>query len=140
MAGPGLNKAMLIGHLGKDPELKYTPNGNAVTKFSVATTESWKGSDGKPAERTEWHNIVMWQKLAEIAAEYLKKGSKVYIEGRITTRSWDDKDGVKKYMTEIVADQMVMLSPKGSTHQAENLESIPTQNDVPQTPEDDLPF
>lgn len=140
MAGRGLNKVMLIGHLGKDPELKYTTNGTAVTRFSLATSESWKDNDGKQVDRTEWHNIVMWRKLAEISAEYLKKGKQVYIEGRITTRSWDDKDGVKKYMTEIVGDQMIMLGSKEGVSATDHLESVPTQNDVPQTPEDDLPF
>jgi single-strand DNA-binding protein len=105
-----LNKVMLIGNLGKDPELRYTPSGVAVATFSVATNESWKDQDGNTQERTEWHNIVAWRKLAEICGEYLKKGKKVYIEGRIQTRSYDDKNtGAKKYITEIVADNLIML-------------------------------
>jgi single-strand DNA-binding protein len=108
-----LNKAMLIGNLGKDPELRYTTSGVAVTSFSIATSESWKDQDGNLQERTEWHNIVAWRKLAEICGEWLKKGKRVYIEGRIQTRSYDDKNGVKKYITEIVADDMIMLDGAG---------------------------
>jgi single-strand DNA-binding protein len=105
-----LNKVMLIGNLGKDPEVRYTPAGIAVATFSIATNESWKDQDGNLQERTEWHNIVAWRKLAEICGEWLKKGKKVYIEGRIQTRSYDDKNtGVKKYITEIVADNLIML-------------------------------
>jgi single-strand DNA-binding protein len=105
-----LNKAMLIGNLGKDPELRYTASGVAVATFTIATNESWKDQDGNLQERTEWHNIVAWRKLAEICGEWLKKGKKVYIEGRIQTRSYDDKNtGAKKYITEIVADNMIML-------------------------------
>jgi single-strand DNA-binding protein len=105
-----LNKVMLIGNLGKDPELRYTPAGVAVATFSLATNESWKDQDGNMQERTEWHNVVAWRKLAEICGEWLKKGKKVYIEGRIQTRSYDDKNtGTKKYITEIVADNMIML-------------------------------
>src|SRR5574343_1313169 len=104
-----LNKVMLIGRLGKDPELKYTPSGTAVANFTVATNESYKGKDGKKVENTDWHKVVAWNKLAEICGQYLKKGSLVYIEGKIKTRSYD-KDGVKHYITEIVADEMQMLS------------------------------
>jgi single-strand DNA-binding protein len=109
-----VNKVILLGTLGKDPELKYTPQGTAVTKFSMATNESYKDKQsGEWKERTEWHNIVCWQRTAEVAAEYLKKGSKAYIEGRITTRSWDDKEtGQKKYMTEIVANDLVLIGGK----------------------------
>jgi single-strand DNA-binding protein len=105
-----LNKVMLIGNLGKDPETRYTASGVAVATFTIATNESWKDQEGNLQERTEWHNIVAWRKLAEICGEWLKKGKKVYIEGRIQTRSYDDKNtGAKKYMTEIVADNMIML-------------------------------
>ena len=106
-----VNKVILLGTLGKDPELKYTPQGTAVAKFSMATNESYKDKQsGEWKERTEWHNIVCWQRTAEVAAEYLKKGSKAYIEGRITTRSWDDKDsGQKRYMTEIVVNDLVLV-------------------------------
>jgi len=106
-----VNKVILIGNLGKDPEVKYTPSGTAMAKFSLATNERYKDKSGEFQERTEWHNIVAWQRLAEIAGEYLKKGRSVYIEGRIQTRSWDDKtSGQKKYMTEIVANDLVLLS------------------------------
>ncbi len=109
-----LNKVMLIGNLGKDPEMRYTPAGVPVASFSMATSESWRDQDGNTQERTEWHNIVAWRKLAEICAEYLKKGKKVYIEGRIQTRSFDDKNtGQKRYMTEIIADNMIMLDGGG---------------------------
>jgi single-strand DNA-binding protein len=105
-----LNKVMLIGNLGKDPEVRYTPGGVAVATFTIATNESWKDQEGNLQERTEWHNIVAWRKLAEICGEWLKKGKKVYIEGRIQTRSYDDKNtGAKRYITEIVADNMIML-------------------------------
>ena len=106
-----VNKVILIGNLGKDPEVKYTPQGTPVAKFSLATNERYKDKDGNWQDRTEWHNIVLWQRLAEIAGEYLKKGSKVYIEGRIRTDSWDDKQsGQKKYMTQIVGNDIVLLS------------------------------
>ena len=105
-----VNKVILIGNLGKDPEVKYTPSGTAMAKFSLATNERFKDKSGEFQERTEWHNIVAWQRLAEIAGEYLKKGRAVYIEGRIQTRSWEDKtSGQKKYMTEIVANDLVLL-------------------------------
>jgi single-strand DNA-binding protein len=108
-----INKAMLIGNLGADPEVRYTQNGTAVASFNVATTERWKGQDGQMQEQTEWHRIVAWAKLAEICGEYLHKGSKVYIEGKIQTRKWQDKDGADRYTTEIVARDMKMLTPKG---------------------------
>ena len=110
-----LNRVMLIGNLGKDPELRYTTSGVAVATFSLATNESWKDQDGNLQERTEWHNIVAWKKLAEICGEWLKKGKKIYVEGRIQTRNYDDKNtGAKKYMTEIVADNIIMLDSKGA--------------------------
>ena len=109
-----VNKVILIGNLGKDPEVKYTPQGTAVAKFSLATNERYKDKAGEWQDRTEWHNIVCWQRLAEIAGEYLKKGRSVYIEGRLQTHSWDDKQsGQKKYMTEIVANDLVLLGGKG---------------------------
>ena len=105
-----VNKVILIGNLGKDPEIKYTPSGTAVAKFSLATNERYKDKAGEWQDRTEWHNVVLWQRLAEIAGEYLKKGGKVYIEGKLQTRSWEDKQsGQKKYMTEIVANDLVLL-------------------------------
>ena len=114
MASRSINKAILIGNLGKDPELRYTSAGVAVATFSVATNESWKDQDGNVQERTQWHNVVAWRKLAEICSEYLKKGSKLYMEGRIQYRNYDDKNGVKRYVTEIVLDQMVMLDSRGA--------------------------
>lgn len=108
-----LNKVILIGNLGRDPEVRYMPNGEAVCNFSIATSDSWKDKQGQKQERTEWHNIVMYRRLAEIAGEYLKKGSSVYLEGRIQTRKWQDKNtGQDRYTTEIVADQMQMLGGK----------------------------
>jgi len=105
----GINKAILVGRLGKDPEIRYTPSGTAIANFTMATSENYKDKDGQKQERTEWHRIVAFGKLAEICGEYLAKGKQVYIEGRIQTRSWDDKEGNKKYMTEIVANTMQML-------------------------------
>ncbi len=103
-----VNKVILVGNLGKDPEVRYMPNGEAVANFSIATTDNWKDKSGVKQEKTEWHNIVMYRRLAEIAGEYLKKGRPVYVEGRLQTRKWE-KDGVTRYTTEIVADQMQML-------------------------------
>ncbi len=103
-----VNKVILVGNLGRDPEVRYMPNGEAVANFSIATTDNWKDKSGVKQEKTEWHNIVMYRRLAEIAGEYLKKGRPVYVEGRLQTRKWE-KDGVTRYTTEIVADQMQML-------------------------------
>ena len=109
-----VNKVILIGNLGKDPEVKYTPSGTAVAKFSLATNERYKDKAGEWQDRTEWHNIVAWQRLAEIAGEYLKKGRSVYIEGRLQTHSWEDKQsGQKKYMTEVIANDLVLLGGRG---------------------------
>jgi single-strand DNA-binding protein len=110
----GVNKVILIGNLGKDPELRYTPGGQPTASFSLATTERWNDKAGKRQERTEWHNIVAWGKLAELVNQYLKKGRSAYIEGRINYRSWDDRDGNKKYKTEIVASQIQFLSSGGA--------------------------
>jgi len=109
-----LNKVMLIGHLGTDPELRHTPSGQAVATFSLATNEMRGGRDGQPGqERTEWHRIVAWARLAEICNEYLRKGRQLYVEGRIQTREWTDKQGTKRYTTEIVASDIVMLGGRG---------------------------
>ena len=133
-----LNKVMLIGNLGKDPELKYTPSGVAVATFSIATSEQWKDQEGNAQEKTEWHNIVAWRKLAEIVGEYLKKGKKVYIEGKLQTRNYE-KDGVKRYITEIVADQLIMLDSMGQRSSSSGMEeSMPAPSNAPK--EDDLPF
>jgi len=107
-----LNKVSLIGNLGRDPEVRYMPNGEAVCNFSIATTDKWKDKAGVKQERTEWHNIVMYRKLAEIAGEYLKKGRPVYLEGRLQTRKWQTKEGQDRYTTEIIADQMQMLGSR----------------------------
>jgi single-strand DNA-binding protein len=109
-----LNKAMLIGRLGQDPELKYTQSGVAVVSFSVATGMKWKDQEGNWQERTEWHNVKAWRGLAETCSNYLKKGSKVYIEGRLETSNWEDENKKKHYKTEIVIDEMIMLDSKGS--------------------------
>jgi single-strand DNA-binding protein len=106
-----VNKVILVGNLGRDPEVRFMPNGEAVCNFSIATTENWKDKSGVKQEKTEWHNIVMYRKLAEIAGEYLKKGRPVYIEGRLQTRKWE-KDGVTRYSTEIIGDNMQMLGSK----------------------------
>ncbi|HEX2515949.1 MAG TPA: single-stranded DNA-binding protein [Chloroflexota bacterium] len=112
MAG-SLNKVMLIGNVGRDPEMRYLQSGEPVTTFSVATNRRWTGGDGQPREETEWHNVVAWRKLAEQCNEYLNKGRKVYIEGRLQTRSWDDQaTGQKRFRTEVVADRMVMLDSR----------------------------
>src|SRR6476661_7505979 len=111
MAG-SLNRVMLIGNVGRDPEMRYLQSGEPVTTFSVATNRRWTGTDGQPRDETEWHNVVAWRKLAEQCNEYLTKGRKVYIEGRLQTRSWDGPDGQKRYRTEIIASTMVMLDSR----------------------------
>jgi single-strand DNA-binding protein len=109
-----VNKVILIGNLGKDPEVKYTPSGTAVAKFSLATNERYKDKSGEWQDRTEWHNVVVWQRLAEIVGEYVKKGNKIYIEGRLQTSSWEDKQsGEKKYRTEVIAHDLVLLGGRG---------------------------
>ncbi|MCZ4335804.1 single-stranded DNA-binding protein [Shewanella colwelliana] len=114
MASRGVNKVILVGNLGKDPEVRYMPNGNAVANFTVATSESWKDQQGQMQERTEWHNIVMYRRLAEVAGEYLKKGSKVYLEGKLQTSKWQDQQtGQDRYKTEINASEMQMLDSRG---------------------------
>lgn len=109
-----VNKVILVGNLGRDPEVRYMPNGDAACSFSIATTDTWKDKNGQRQERTEWHNIVMYRRLAEIAGEYLRKGRPVYIEGRLQTRKWQTKEGQDRYTTEIVADQMQMLGGRDS--------------------------
>ena len=134
-----INKAILIGNLGAAPEVRYTQTGTAVTSFNLATTETWV-KDTKKEEKTEWHKIVAWGRLGEICGEYLSKGSKVYIEGKIQTRQWDDKDGNKRYTTEIVAREMKKLSPKGgsSDHSSSYQEEPPMPE--PPTMGEDVPF
>jgi len=121
-----LNKVMLTGRLGADPEMRFTPQGTAVTTFRVASNRPWKSGDGVPHEDTEWFRIVAWDKLAEICNEYLKKGTRVYIEGRLQTRSWDDRDtGEKRYITEVVAQDMIILTPKGQDEAAADASASP---------------
>ena len=124
----GVNKVILIGNLGKDPEVKYLDTGVAVANFSLATTENYKNKQGERVSQTEWHNIVLWRGLAEVAEKYIKKGSSVYIEGKIRTRKWEDKEGVTRYSTEILGDNMTMLSGKPTpdhTSQADSKEDLP---------------
>ena len=140
----GINKAILIGRLGSDPEIRYTPSGVAVANFSIATSEEWKDKDtGEKRERTEWHRIVAWGRLGEICGEYLSKGRQVFIEGRIQTRDWEDQNGVKRYTTEIVANQMLMLGSRDFADQ--NRSQGPPVPDYPGVPsqgpgDDDIPF
>ena len=122
-----VNKVILVGNLGKDPEVRFMPNGEAVCNFSIATTENWKDKSGAKQEKTEWHNIVMYRKLAEISGEYLKKGRPVYVEGRLQTREWE-KDGIKRYTTEIIADQMQMLGGKDTQSDSN---TPPAKNNAP---------
>jgi single-strand DNA-binding protein len=137
-----VNKVILIGNLGKDPELRYTSSGVAVASFSVATNESWKDPEGNTQERTQWHNVVAWRKLAEICGEYLKKGGKLYLEGRLQYRNYDDKNGVKRYVTEIVMDEMVMLDGRGGGTAASSAPDAgaPPAHEEPGGKIDDLPF
>ena len=140
-----INKAIIIGHLGKDPEPRYANNGSAVTTFSVATSQKYKDRDGQQQERTEWHNIVTWGKLAEICTKYLHKGKQVYLEGRIQTRTYDDREGNRRYITEIVAEQITMLGSKRTNPpEPAPSKSNPNQQkfDNPDSPfaADDIPF
>ena len=137
-----VNKAIIIGNLGADPELRYTASGTAVASFSVATTERFKNKSGENQERTDWHSIVLWARLAEIANEYLKKGSPVYIEGRIQTRSYEDKDGIKRYKTEIVGQQIQLLGSRGGGGGQRDNGTSETKTPEPGLPadDDDLPF
>lgn len=121
-----LNKVLLIGNLGRDPEVRYLPSGDAVANLNIATTETWKDKSGVKQEKTEWHRVSMFGRLAEIAGEYLKKGSQVYIEGRIETRKYTDKDGVEKYATEIKASEMKMLGGRGMTGGMGDMDSAPS--------------
>jgi single-strand DNA-binding protein len=131
-----VNKVILVGNLGKDPETKYLSSGDAVTNFTIATTESWKDKSGDKKDATEWHRISAFGKLAEICGEYLKKGSAVYIEGKIKTRKWQDKEGVDRYTTEIAADRMQMLGGKPESEKPAKQESKRRSVE----PDDDLPF
>ena len=112
-------KTVIVGHLGRDPEMRYTPSGKPVTSFSVAVTRGWRTSDGERREATEWFNVVSWGNLAEICNQYLRRGSHVYIEGRLQTRSWDDADGTRHFRTELVASEMIILDGRASVHEDE---------------------
>ena len=156
---PSVNKVILMGNLGRDPDVRFMPNGDAVCNFSIATTDSWKDKAGERQEKTEWHNIVMYRRLAEIAGEYLKKGRPVYLEGRLQTRKWQTKEGQDRYTTEVIADSMQMLGGRdGAPAQESQPSSQPEARDeFDQTPsrnnqsgssnnssfdefEDDIPF
>jgi len=145
----GVNKVIIVGNLGNDPDTRYMPSGSAVTNLSVATNESWKDKQtGEQKDRTEWHRVAMFGRLAEIAAEYLRKGSQVYIEGKLRTRKWQDKDGNDKYTTEIIADEMQMLGGRGGGGAPAMGDSGPPQNQAPAQGgggsgndfDDDIPF
>jgi len=144
MAGRSLNKVMLIGHLGRDPEIRFMPSGKAVANFSMATTESWTDIDGNKEERTEWHRIVVFGKLAEICNQYLSKGRQVYIEGRLQTREWEDKGGNKRTTTEVVVSDMIMLGGRtdseGNSRKkaADSVPEAPPPNDYGK--DDEIPF
>ncbi len=137
----GLNKVMIIGHLGRDPEMRYTPSGRPVTTFSVAASRSWNTVDGERHQETEWFNVVAWGNLAEICKQYLNKGQQVYIEGRLQTRKWEDKEGNKHSSVEIVASEMMMLGERrensGNNHPASEENDAP---DAQPTDEDEFPF
>ncbi len=135
-----INKVILIGNLGSDPEVRYTPSGRPVANFSIATTENWTNKDGGKEERTEWHRIVAWGRLGEICGEYLNKGRSVYIEGKLQTRSWEDRDGNKRYTTEILAQTMQMLGPSGKEGRATGREERYPVEEPITVPEDDIPF
>ncbi|WP_245542632.1 single-stranded DNA-binding protein [Segetibacter koreensis] len=143
----GVNRVILIGNLGKDPDVQYLEGNIGVAKFSLATTETYKDRGGKLVSQTEWHTVVLWRGLAELAQKYLHKGSLVYIEGRLRTRSWEDKEGNKKFATEVVGDNLIMLDKRGEGHtftngtHHENLEGI-SNSEIPPVGEssEDLPF
>ncbi len=147
----GVNKVILIGNLGKDPELRYTPNGAAVATFSIATNESWTDKEGVKHDETEWHNIVVWNRLAEICGQYLTKGKKIYVEGKLRTRSWEDQNKNKRYTTEVIVREMQMLdSGSGERGEGSSYGPPPPQDPPPyiakeggsgsSTTEDDIPF
>ncbi|HHH45478.1 MAG TPA: single-stranded DNA-binding protein [Thiotrichales bacterium] len=148
MASRGVNKVILIGHLGADPEVRYMPSGGAVANVRIATSESWKDKQtGELRERTEWHNVVFYQRLAEIVGEYLRKGSQVYVEGRLQTRKWQDKEGRDRYTTEIVANEMQMLGSRNGGTAGFEKPAAPARKPEPAAeaipePEfdDDIPF
>lgn len=136
-----INKVILIGNLGADPEIRYTQSGTPVVNFRIATTERWKDKDGQQQEQTEWHNVVAWGRLAEICGEYLAKGSKVYVEGKLQTRKWQDQNGNDRYTTEVIAREMKMLSPRGTgdnSNQGGGYQDLPPE--PPHGTGEDVPF
>jgi single-strand DNA-binding protein len=137
-----MNKALLIGRLGADPEVRYTPDGTMVTSFNLATDLEWKDKSGEKVRKTEWHKVVTYRKLAEICGNYLSKGKMVFIEGRIQTRSWEDKEGNKRYTTEIIATDMKMLDSKGQGKSQDEDSALtpPSYSGADSMPEDDIPF
>jgi len=143
-----VNKVILIGRLGKDPDMRYTPSGTAVANFSLATNSSFKDSDGNWQDKTEWHNIVTFGRTAEIAGEYLKKGKLVYIDGRLQTSSWEDQNGQKRYKTEVVASELQLIGSRGDGESSSDTSANNTEDEVPAAEdmapaneeEDDLPF
>lgn len=145
-----LNKVLLIGRLGRDPEIRYTPDGSPVANFSLATSEAWTDKSGTRQERTEWHNIVAWNRLADLAKRYLAKGRQVYVEGRIRTREWDDRDGNKRRTTEVLASQMVLLGSRteaaetagGAAEQPARSTAVPAEESLSEAgiTDDDIPF
>ncbi len=136
----GVNRVTLIGNLGRDPELRSTPGGTSVATFTLATSERWNDKDGNPQERTEWHNIVAWGRQAEVCAQYLKKGSAIYVEGRLQTRSWEDKQGNQRKTTEIVMRSMIMLDGRGGGGEREETRTPEFAADTVKIEDDDLPF
>ena len=143
----GVNKVILVGNLGKDPEVRHLENGASVANFSIATSETYKDKNGNRQEQTEWHNVVLWRGLAQIAEKYLKKGSQIYVEGKLKTRSWQDKDGHTRYTTEVVGDQMTMLGGRpsgGNDAPAPNAAHEPVKSsekaETSSDDADDLPF
>jgi single-strand DNA-binding protein len=134
----GVNKVILVGNLGADPEVRYSGTGTAVTNFRVATSENWTNKEGGKETRTDWHRVVAFGKLAEICAEYLSKGKQVYVEGKLRTRSWDDKEGNKRWITEVVASNMVMLGQ--SAEQSKAMGSEPGEGPPEPAHDDDIPF
>lgn len=147
-----VNKVILLGRLGKDPELKYTQGGTPVANFSLATDETWKDQSGEKQQRTEWHNIVAWKKLAEICGQYAKKGQQIYIEGKIQTRKWEDKDGNTRYTTEVVVSNLVLIGKKEGGGDESGAEDRPSRGSTKRAPapatsgdgleitDDDIPF
>ena len=136
----GLNKVQIIGHLGKEPEMRYTPSGKPVTTFSVAVSRSWNSADGERHSETEWFNVVAWGNLAEICKQYLTKGQQVYIEGRLQTRRWDDKEGVKHTNIEVVANEMMMLGDRRDHNSTQSSSDTAVSENQPETNEDEFPF